>query len=62
LDAAHGGSFIAAQVAVVMGHLPGEATWPADLLGEVASVGALDFDVHGDDVDLSLDLVAVARR
>ena len=62
LDAAHGGSFIAAQVAVVMGHLPGEAIWPADLLGEVGSVGALDFDVHGDDVDLSLDLVAVARR
>jgi SAM-dependent methyltransferase len=62
LDAAHGGSFIAAQVAVVMGHLPGEAAWPAGLLGEVASVRSLDFDVHGDDVDLSLDLVAVARR
>jgi SAM-dependent methyltransferase len=62
LDAAHGGSFIAAQVAVVMGHLPGAASWPTDLLGEVASVRALDFDVHGDDVDLSLDLVAVARR
>jgi len=45
-----------------MGHLPGEAAWPADLLGEVGSVLALDFDVHGDDVDLSLDLVAVARR
>lgn len=62
LDAAHGGSFIEAQVAVVVGHLPGEASWPADLLGEVASVRALDFEIHSDDVDLSLDLVAVARR
>ncbi|HEY3607463.1 MAG TPA: class I SAM-dependent methyltransferase [Pseudonocardiaceae bacterium] len=62
LDAAHGGSFIDAQVAVVMGHLPGEASWPAELLGEVASVRSVDFDIRGDDVDLSLDLVAVARR
>lgn len=62
LDAAHGGSFIDAQVAVVMGHLPGEAIWPADLLGEVASVRSDDFDIHGDDVDRGLDLVAVARR
>jgi SAM-dependent methyltransferase len=62
LDAAHGGSLIDAQVEVVMGHLPGEAVWPPDLLAEVASVRTDDFDVHGDDVAASLDLVAVARR
>lgn len=62
LDAAHGGSLIDAQVEVVMGHLPGDATWPPDLLAEVASVRAADFDIHTDDVDASLDLVAVARR
>lgn len=62
LDAAHGGSLIQAQVDVVLGHLPGEAVWPAELLAEVASVSAQDFDVCADDVDSSLDLVAVARR
>jgi SAM-dependent methyltransferase len=62
LDAAHGGSLIDAQVDVVMGHLPGAAQWPSDLLAEVASVRTEDFDVHEHDVDTSLDLVAVARR
>jgi SAM-dependent methyltransferase len=61
LDAAHGGSLIDAQVGVVLGHLPGEATWPADLLADVAAVRADDFDIHDRDVDASLDLVAVAR-
>lgn len=62
LDAAHGGSLIDAQVRVVLGHLPGAATWPADLLADVESVRANDFTIHADDLDASLDLVAVARR
>jgi SAM-dependent methyltransferase len=61
LDAAYGGSLIDAQVAVVLGHLPGQATWPADLLAGVSSVRATDFDIHDRDVDTGLDLVAVAR-
>jgi SAM-dependent methyltransferase len=62
LDDAHHGSLIDAQVDVVLGHLPGQATWPPDLLDDVASVRAQDFEIHADDVDASLDLVAVARR
>jgi SAM-dependent methyltransferase len=62
LDATYGGSLIDAQVGVVLGHLPGQATWPAELLADVESVRARDFDVHEDDVAACLDLVAVARR
>jgi SAM-dependent methyltransferase len=62
LDAAHGGSLIDAQVAVVMGHLPGEASWPAQLLADVDSVSSADFEIDERDVDASLDLVFVARR
>jgi SAM-dependent methyltransferase len=62
LDETHHGSLIDAQVDVVLGHLPGEATWPPDLLADVASVRAEDFDIHETDVAASLDLVAVARR
>jgi SAM-dependent methyltransferase len=62
LDAAYGGSLIGAQVDVVLGHLPGEATWPAGLLADVASVRSSDFDIHDRDVAASLDLVAIARR
>jgi SAM-dependent methyltransferase len=62
LDAAHGGSLIDAQVDVVLGHLPGEASWPDGLLADVAAVRSADFDIHDHDVDASLDLVAVARR
>lgn len=62
LDAAYGGSLIDAQVRVVLGHLPGAAVWPAGLLADVASITADDFVVRADDVDVSLDLVAVARR
>jgi SAM-dependent methyltransferase len=61
LDAAHGGSLIDAQVGVVLGHLPGDATWPPELLADVAAVQSDDFDIHDRDVDASLDLVAVAR-
>jgi SAM-dependent methyltransferase len=62
LDTAYGGSLIEAQVNVVLGHLPGKATWPPGLLADVASVRSADFDIHDRDVDASLDLVAVARR
>jgi SAM-dependent methyltransferase len=56
LDAAHGGSIVDAQTAVVLG----DGTWPAALRADVASVGCADFDLG--DVDGSLDLVAVAIR
>ena len=62
LDAAYGGSLIQAQLDVVMGHLPGEAAWPARLLADVDSLRAKDFVVHERDVQACLDLVAVARR
>ncbi|OLR91645.1 class I SAM-dependent methyltransferase [Actinokineospora bangkokensis] len=57
LDAAHGGSIIDAQLAVAVSGDP----WPADLLAAVTSVTAADFAVSAEDVDASLDLVAVAR-
>jgi len=62
LDERHGGSIIDAQLAVVMGQLPGQARWPPGLLAEIEGIGAEDFDVHGDGLDDSLDLVAVAVR
>lgn len=62
LDRRYGGSLVDAQAAVVLGHLPGEATWPAGLLADVAAIRADDFVVRTDDVAASLDLVAVARR
>ncbi|MFI6032506.1 class I SAM-dependent methyltransferase [Amycolatopsis magusensis] len=62
LDERYGGSIIQAQLDVVMGSLPGQATWPADLLADVDSIRTGDFVVHGEDVDASLDLVAVAVR
>lgn len=58
LDAAHGGSLVDAQVAVAIDGGP----WPEPLRHDVASVTSADFDLHGDDVDASLDLVAVAVR
>lgn len=62
LDAGYGGSLIDAQADVVLGHLPGQAEWPQELLADVASITAADFEIRVDDVDASLDLVAVARR
>ncbi|MFD8500045.1 class I SAM-dependent methyltransferase [Amycolatopsis sp. NPDC059657] len=62
LDARYGGSIIDAQLDVVMGHLPGQATWPPKLLADVAAIKAEDFTIHGADLDASLDLVAVAVR
>lgn len=60
LDERHGGSIIDAQLDVVLGSLPGRATWPAGLLADVAGIVAEDFDIHGEDLDASLDLVTVA--
>ncbi len=57
LDVRHGGSLIEAQVAVAVGG--GE--WPAALRADVAAVRAADFEIHGERVDDSLDLIAVAR-
>lgn len=62
LDAAHGGSLIRAQADVVLGFLPGQAVWPPELLSDIASITADDFEITDDDVDSSLDLVAIARR
>ena len=62
LDDRHGGSIIDAQLDVVMGTLPGQATWPPTLLADVEGIRAADFAVHGEDLDTSLDLVAVAVR
>lgn len=62
LDERYGGSIIDAQLEVVMGSLPGQAVWPEQLLADVDSIKASDFDIHGEDPDTSLDLVAVAVR
>lgn len=61
LDERYGG-IIDAQLDVVMGHLPGTAPWPERLLADIDAIRAEDFDIHGEDVDASLDLVAVAVR
>jgi SAM-dependent methyltransferase len=61
LDAKHRGSIIDAQVARALADAP----WSAELLADVASVTADDFDLTdaGDrDIDDSLDLVAIAVR
>jgi SAM-dependent methyltransferase len=62
LDDRHGGSIIDAQLAVVMGQLPGEARWPTELLADIAAIRAEDFEIHGERLDASLDLIAVAVR
>lgn len=62
LDAKYGGSLIEAQLAAVLGFLPGEAMLPGGLLADISSVAAADFDLHADDLDASLDLVAIAVR
>jgi SAM-dependent methyltransferase len=60
LDERYGGSIIDAQLDVVMGSLPGQASWPAELLADVEGIRAADFAIHGVDLDASLDLLAVA--
>ncbi|TLW92154.1 class I SAM-dependent methyltransferase [Saccharomonospora piscinae] len=62
LDRRHGGSLIDAQLAVVLGSLPGQAEWPPELLADIESITAEDFDLHDDHLDATLDLVAVAVR
>ena len=56
LDAAHAGSIVAAQTAVVLG----DGIWPPRLLADVASVSTADFALSADDVDASLDLLVTA--
>ena len=58
LDVAYGGSFIDAQVEVA---LAGGA-WPPSLLADVSAVTSRDFEIHPDEIDASLDLIAVATR
>ncbi len=61
LDDKNGGSIIDAQIARALADAP----WPQQLLADVASVTADDFDLTdaGDrDIDDSLDLVAIAVR
>lgn len=62
LDERYGGSIIAAQLDVVFGELPGQATWPSALLADVEAIRASDFVIHGEDLDTSLDLIAVVVR
>ncbi|MGH3438812.1 MAG: methyltransferase domain-containing protein [Sciscionella sp.] len=62
LDAKHGGSLIDAQLAALLGTLPGAGTLPPSLHRDVESVRAEDFVIHGADLDVSLDLLAVAVR
>ncbi|MGB3772717.1 MAG: class I SAM-dependent methyltransferase [Rhodococcus sp. (in: high G+C Gram-positive bacteria)] len=58
LDAAHGGSFIDAQIDRALAGEP----WPDSLVRDVAGITVDDFALHEDDIDGSLDLVAVARK
>ena len=61
LDAKYGGSIIDAQIARALDG----ATWPDELVADVASVTIDDFDILRSDqrnVDESLDLVATAVR
>jgi hypothetical protein len=62
LDERYGGSIIDAQLDVVLGELPGQARWPAPLLADIEAVRASDFSIHGEDLEASLDLIAVAVR
>jgi SAM-dependent methyltransferase len=59
LDAAHGGSFVEAQLAVA------PSAWSTALAEDVRSITAEDFEIvdgEARDVDASLDLVVLARR
>ncbi|CAM3756640.1 class I SAM-dependent methyltransferase [Smaragdicoccus niigatensis] len=58
LDAKHGGSIIDAQIERALAGEP----WPADLTADVAAIATADFDLHADDIDASLDLVAIAVK
>ncbi|WP_433201438.1 class I SAM-dependent methyltransferase [Nocardia sp. CA-107356] len=58
LDAKHGGSFIDAQIERALAGEP----WPAELTADVAAVAIDDFALITDDIDASLDLVAIAVK
>jgi len=61
MDARHGGSIVDAQVARAVAGAP----WPAQLRADVTAVNTADFDVidaDAQDIDASLDLVAIAER
>ncbi|MFI5779380.1 class I SAM-dependent methyltransferase [Nocardia sp. NPDC051570] len=58
LDAKWGGSIIDAQIERALAGEP----WPADLAADVAAVRIDDFALRTDDIDASLDLVAVAVK
>ncbi len=56
-DARHGG-LVAAQVALALSGAP----WPESLVEDVAAVGVDEFELRGDDLDASLDLLVTAVR
>ncbi|MBH0781459.1 class I SAM-dependent methyltransferase [Nocardia bovistercoris] len=58
LDAAHGGSFIDAQIERALAGQP----WPAELTADVAAVRIDDFALLAENIDDSLDLVAIAVK
>ena len=58
MDARHGGSIIDAQIARALA----DTAWPPELAADVAAVTTADFDVNTDDIDDSLDLIAIAVR
>ena len=58
LDAKHGGSFIDAQIRRALAGLP----WPDDLTADVAAVSVDDFVILPENIDDSLDLVAIAVK
>ncbi|TNC23361.1 class I SAM-dependent methyltransferase [Amycolatopsis alkalitolerans] len=62
LDEKYDHSIIDAQLDVVMGQLPGQAEWPAELLADITAIRAEDFEITGENLARCLDLVAVAVR
>mgnify|MGYP006877689070 FL=1 len=58
LDCKHGGSIIVAQIDRALAGEP----WPAELTDDVAAVAVSDFVLTPEDVDASLDLVAIAVK
>lgn len=58
LDSKHGGSFIDAQIERALAGQP----WPAELTSDVAAITTSDFDIHPENIDDSLDLVAIAVK
>ncbi|MCW1959602.1 MAG: class I SAM-dependent methyltransferase [Mycobacterium sp.] len=61
MDARHGGSIIDAQISRALA----DASWPEDLLSDVAAVRCTDFEIVGAgdrEIDDSLDLLAIAVK